>query len=99
MGRRTHLSRFDVDLEGRTNLTECVSLEALFKGESTVFGANFGLQIYAPPNEDFGGIDNSGNPDFEGRTLKGREYSKYIENLDFIFCQSLQNLRLGSISV
>jgi hypothetical protein len=33
-------------------------------------------------------------------TLFGlRTIEKYIENLDFIFCQSFQNLRLGSIDL
>ena len=28
-----------------------------------------------------------------------RTIAKYIENLDFLFCQSFQNLRLGSIKL
>ena len=58
------------------------------------------------PNEDFGMRNKRGNPDFEGSPFQGREYSiwlqtieKYIENLDFIFCQSFQNLRLRSIKL
>ena len=51
------------------------------------------------PNEDLGRIDKRGNPDFEGSTFQGSEYSicatnhfeKYIENLDFIFCSSFQS--------
>jgi len=32
------------------------------------------------PNEDFGMIDKRGNPDFEGSTVQGREYSIWATN-------------------
>ena len=55
------------------------------------------------PNEDLEGLTKEEIRIFEA-LLKGvstrfglRTIAKYIENLDFIFCQSFQNLRLGSI--
>jgi hypothetical protein len=32
------------------------------------------------PNEDFGRRNKSGNPDFEGSTFQGREYSIWDKN-------------------
>jgi hypothetical protein len=60
---------------------------------------------FIPPKRRFWKERQRGNPDFRSpfqgvSTRFGlRTIEKYIENLDFIFCQSFHNLRLGEHKV
>jgi hypothetical protein len=62
-------------------------------------------KVYAPQTTILEGLTKEEIQIFEA-LFKGvstpfglRTIEKYIENLDFTFCQSFQNLRLGSIKL
>jgi hypothetical protein len=101
-------------LDGRTNVSECVSRGSTFQGceysiWATTQTAQDGrisakhFQIYPSQTKILEGLTKGEIKIFDIH-LKGvstrfglQTIEKYIENLDFIFCQSFQNLRLGSI--
>jgi len=78
-------------LEGRTNFSEC-GFEALFKvypSQTKILegGTKDEIRMFEAL---FKGVSTRFGP---------RAIEKSVENPDFIFCSSFQNLRLGSINL